>query len=304
MRPYQSSNIVSINGLILLSLCVIVGGIIVGVAASFITSDTYLVFIVPVALGFVAGGIVVLGIWVAKIRNPFAAIGFGIGVGLIIYLTLNYTDYLRFRQEISSEIATQVEQELGRSDADTLNQVVDSWLEANTGFSGFPGYIFLSAQEGVIFSSTSGQGGETNLGSFLTWIYWLAEIVIICALAAFMGNKQANEPFCETHERWYTSSRPIGRVSASHTEQFLIFIRQGNFEQAGAMIVPFVAAPCLEVRLKSCPDCLVSDTRFTLRAIQSEGRTYKSSTLLEGMIPIAAYADLKRGLNSKPIQPH
>ncbi len=188
VSPYRPSNRITATGLLFLLMAILCAGIVFGGLAFVISRLVWLIILFPVGLGLMAGAILSQIITKQHIRNPMLAIAAGIVMGIVIYGVLNYANYLAFHSELRQLLAE--EQDL--LDTGIQNQAIDAILAAETGSTGFFGYVKLETQAGVSIGSI-GQSNALRLNQPLTWGYWLLELCLIwrCRPPGARGGEQA-----------------------------------------------------------------------------------------------------------------
>ncbi len=281
MKPYKPSNIVPSGSLIKLLLATMIGGTVVGGVTALIASIIYLIILFPALMGAAGAAIVGAIVHQGKVRNPLVAAGFGILAGLSIYGSLHYSQYLIFRRLVSSEIGA----ELGTTNQEQLDQIIDESLVELTGSDRFVGYIKYSAQEGVSVGQV-GQDG-ISIGETGTWIYWLVEVLAITGISAVGAYGMASKPFCEQCDDWYGDRERLGSVPLAQSEQFSTFLQADNFTQAGALLNPLTHAyaPSWDVYLQHCPGSQAEDVILSTSevSINHKGQ-FVLAPKLEGLI--------------------
>lgn len=247
----------SIQRIFLSLLFISVSGFLVGAFVSVVSTVIYLVFLFPLGMGIAAIVITERAIKSNKIRIPLLGVAFYILAGIIIYGTFQYGNYLTFRAQASEILVKKLTAEYGKPDNNVANQIVDSFLEKETGYSNFLGYVLLQAKNGIsighLFSSS-----YSNIGPFFTWIYWLIEIVIIFGMGIGSAKNTASQPFCEMHDRWYESEQHIGGVEISKSKNLFDFIKQKDFFTLGRILEKNTDMPSIEIYIQNCKNCNVN----------------------------------------------
>lgn len=225
----------SAGGAILLLIASVVGGLAVG-ALLFLTSKLLYLIIASIAIaGALAGLILSLIFQWAKIRNVALAWIFGILIGLIMYGTFRYAEYLDFVQE-TRRLADE-EAGVGVVSDDDLNTFIDEFLLEETGSSGLIGFFRLQAKEGMTIQRTSASASSDGitLNQELTVAYWIIEVLIAVGVPIGMAARQAKQYFCEQSNTWL-KMRGIGVVLKNEQDNFLKLLQSGYFADAGRLI--------------------------------------------------------------------
>ena len=203
-----------------------------------------------------------------------------------------------FRVQASNIIDQKLIQQYGKSDKDVSNQLLNSYLEKETGYSNFLGYILLQAKEGISIGHLFG-GSYANIGTFFTWVYWFVELSIIIVIGLSTGKTATSQPFCELHNRWYEKEQHLGGVGISKAQDLLNLIKQKDFAHLGSLLEEDANIPSLEVYIQSCDNCNSSNTWFSIRQAylgQKGGVQFKN--ILRTMITPSQKGELLRKAKS------
>jgi hypothetical protein len=172
MEAQESTLNKNIFFLFLISLLVtIIGGTLTGIAVAVVSSLFYIIFLFPIGMGLVGGGIVRLGIRLAKTKKISQAILLSILVAISIYGTYHYTKYIIFRAQAAVELLPKLTKVSRENKAEVASVLIDRALVKGTGHSGFVGYMLLKAQVGVSLEHFYNNDG-INLGIGI-WTYFL-----------------------------------------------------------------------------------------------------------------------------------
>ena len=300
MKPYQPSNKVTNAGFRWLLLSSVVGGTVIGTATYLISRLFYLIVLFPIGMGMLGGGAVALAVHKGKVRNPTIATLFGLLTGLILYGSMYGADYWQFKQTASQEIA----KNSSPGDGTQNDRLIDSFLQEQTGSSGFIGYVKYKAQLGVSIGRFGSKGA--NLGETGTWIYWLIEFAAIEIIIAFLARSAASEAFCESCNEWYKSKERVGDVELQSRENFLSLLQKDQFAPAGQLISAFqnLPVPNLQVHLQSCPACKLSDSLLTVNdaSLDNKGNLQEKEAA-QGMISPRQLYQLQNAIPQPPPPP-
>jgi hypothetical protein len=278
MKPYKPSNISPPEGIRNLTIVAIATGIITGCIIGFISQFFYLIILFPIIMGGAAGTAISLTVKSSKVRNPVLAAGFGSLTGLILYISMNYLQYMTFKQEVRKEIIT----EIGTSDDAAIAQLTDDVLKEATGDSGFVGYVKYSAKQGINITRAGSSGSGITLDENATWIYSLIELVLISGIASYQAFTSASEPFCEEGKDWYGDKVWSGCVELSHKDEFLGLLKSETYHQAAKLILPQedLELPRLDLYIQSCPASPVSNFVLTVCQTSLDSKKNVESKLL------------------------
>jgi len=155
----------------------------------------YLGFLFPLVMGFAGGAVVKAAVKEGRVRNPLLAAAFGLIAGILMFAAMHAVQYFSFRAEFRNYIVEEYGP-LSQSELSQVDELIDLYLVEETQVSGFWGYMLLRAEDGVSIGRVS-SSSRFNLGPFLSWIYWLAEIAVAAGIAAYGGWQAAGKPFCE-----------------------------------------------------------------------------------------------------------
>ena len=167
-------------------------GVLIGVTASVVSNLIYLVFLFPIGIGFLGAMSINKTVKKAKIWKPVQGLLLGAFMARVIYGAYQYSNYLTFRMLLINQMNLEMMQAIGKMDFEVANVFADYALKEETGFSGFIGYMMFTAAQGLsvgkIFSTN-----EINIGSFFTWLYWLAEFGLIAWITSGAGEIASKE---------------------------------------------------------------------------------------------------------------
>lgn len=244
---------------LVVTLFAILGGIVFGVITRYISNYFWLLILFPIIVGFIAGFFYALGIEVFRVRSAGAVVVAGLLMGLFIYLTSFYLQYLEFMESLREFMAGYDDPILLDHDLFHMNAQKGEEL-------GFWDYLRLRADEGFSIGKI-GRRGIPVSGVF-AWLYWLIEAGLSGFVIAGAGLGVRNRPFCEKCQDWYQSGTLLGSVAPEQMPAFGQAIEQGNYEQAGALIQPDYSGPLrLDVYLARCKN---SAQELVLRVDQIE----------------------------------
>jgi len=294
MKSYKPSNITPPEGVKNLTIVAIATGIIGGGIVGFISQFFYLILLFPIVMGGVAGTAIAMTVRVSKVRNPILAALFGSLTALITYASMNYVQYMTFKQELRKEIIA----ESGKSDDAKIDRLTNDVLKEATGDTGFVGYIKFLAQQGINRVDRSGEGSKSNEDT--TWIYWMIELAIIDGIAMHFAFAAARVLFCEEGNDWYADRTWSGCVELSHKDEFLGLLKSENYTQASKLVLPQEALglPRLDLYLQSCAASPLSDFVLT---VSLRYDNVESNDLIEGLITHRDRLDLLINQQSESI---
>lgn len=279
----QPSAAIPISGALILFLVLLVvapllGGIVALVSYHFM----YLIILFPLCIGGAGGYALAQGVRWGKVRDAVVATTFGVLLGLSIYVCYRYVEYRLLRNEIRAEIVQEMESQFGVSDAALADEFFDEILREETGQSGFLGTILLDAREGMsITPARYGSDSEgLNIGTALTWVYWLFEVVAIAGIAALMASDAAKQPFCARHDRWYAREKSLGGVGPGRARHALDLLEQGDYASFARELQQNRPVPGVEFFIERCVGCVDSNPVLTVKGVKRSSKGQVSHEVL------------------------
>jgi hypothetical protein len=201
-----------------------------------------------------------------KVRNPILAALFAVVMAVMLYTTLHYVRYLFFLGDARVALAKTLQQQYLSVNEIGMRKLLEDRLVSETSMRSFPGYLALTAKQGLRIGGLLSSGsyvvssGESLFSGTWVWLYWLAELTGIAALAVWAAVPPAREPFCEHCERWIRRGQHLGSVPLARGGEFLRLLSSGHVAEARAMLSRGdVPAPSLEVYLQHCDTCETGD---------------------------------------------
>jgi hypothetical protein len=294
MKPYKSSNAAPASGVQLLLLISVLSALLSGGILSFVARFFYLIILFPVVLGGAIGFASSIGVKRGKVRNPLIAAGIAAIAALVGYGSLNYGQYLNFRQSVAEEITKS-----GGTNAANMDELIDKALIDETGNKGFVGYIQFSAKQGMEITER-GEGSGIKLDENFTYIYWLIELVAIKGIAIWMATKEAREPFCEHSQDWYQALEVIASGDLANQDQLIKALNSDDYAIAATMLRPVeeIALPCLNLTIQKSSDRFQDLYLIVQKTILNDKQQSESKSILEGLISIKQHEELLEGIIS------
>jgi hypothetical protein len=296
MKPYQPSLAAPARGVFILLAAVLLGGTVLGVLVSLLSTQVYLILVFPLVMGLLGGAMVAAVVRAGKIRNPGVAIAAAVMIGIIIYAAMWATDYIQFRNNrIAEFIVTNPGADPSQADA-----MIDTVLKERTGQTGFLGYLLYEGAEGVSVGRIGSQK-FLNLGPVVSWIDWVVELIILLWAAVRTGSKPAYEPFCETCGRWYDKPQLLGTLGASRSKEVLNLVENEQYVKLGEELQSNPALPNIGVFMAtSGKDCTNGDVLLVVRSQNRDSRGNPTAKdLARGMILAVQSQELQRGIQNR-----
>lgn len=268
-----SRQVIPVGGILLLLLFVLMGAPALGAIVAFVGRYLYLILLFPIATGLAGGYIVGQGVRWGKVRDSLVAAVFGLLLGVFAYGSYRYIDYRLARNEARDVVQEEMEAEFGLSDSGVADEIVDEFLLEETGHTGFVGMVLLDAQEGMSISRVGyGSDAGLNIGTTLTWVYWLFELGAFAVFPVFMAMESAGRPFCVYHDRWYKEEKSLGGVNTSRAEEVLGLLSGGEYLAFGKALNRKAPVPGVEFFIERCVGCQQSNPILTVKAVKRTSR--------------------------------
>ncbi|MCI0610858.1 MAG: hypothetical protein L0Z71_17585 [Anaerolineae bacterium] len=263
----------------------VLAGLVIGIVTSLFSNLIYIVFVFPLVIGFAGGTVITGAVKMAKIRKINQVIFMSLLVAISIYGTYHYGGYVSLQVQTSLEMFPGLSTATEDKNLKVTKAVVDYAIEQETGYSGFVGYMFLRAKEGVSIGRFY-HSNRLNLGPILTWFYWILEFGTVLGVMIIMGKKQTSMPFCESCGNWYGKKEHLGGMTRANESLLLDLIKQKDFIEMGKLIEKNAELPSVEIYFQGCEICNQSSSRLLVRrAFQSSQRglqfTDASQTILQ-----------------------
>jgi hypothetical protein len=318
VTPYRPDGGFSQLGSLLAIGLSLVGGLVLGYAAWFVSQWFFLVLIFPFLIGLALGGLGRLGVRLGKVRSPFMAGLAGFCGGCVAMIAMQYFEYLQFQKDMEKIHpglrAMAADPNLGKMlmlqpDKEDKNapdpEKAVAWLQDAVKVNDFLGYIDFSARQGVQLTSTRGGGKDRgiNLGYHGSYIYWGIELLIVAGVAFAMTRGAAAEPFCTACNNW-KQERPVGTLShsAAHCSEA---VSRGTLTKL--IEPPAAGAPIETLTLAAavCPNCLTNspvDVKLERLTVSAKGEQQRA-TLAHVTYPGEALDALDRLFHTSPETP-
>ncbi len=248
---------VSFKGIMLLWGGLLLVGILIGWITSLVSNFIYLILVFPVAMGLVAGVFIKSVVVREKIRSRFVVIATGVFAALLIYGSMHFFDYLKFRSSLAKEIQQRMVSEEGQAaPEENVQAFIDYILVEETHFPGFLGFILLEAKEGMSISEVGPTSSDSslNLGAF-TWLLWLVEMVIIGGISIASAHKVTRDLFCEHCDSWVPDQEHIGGVKPELFNQVSERLQCRDFAGLAQMLQLDTGLTSLEFYTRTCKTC-------------------------------------------------
>ncbi len=255
MEASKSTSNTKILFLFLISMFItIIGGILTGIAVAIVGSLLYIIILFPLGMGFIGGSLVKLGVRLAKIRKISQVVFLSILVTVSIYGTYHYAKYIYFRAQAFVALSPKLSKVSDDKKVDTASILVDYALVKETGHSGFIGYMFYKAQQGVSLGRAT-SSTSVNLGPILTWVFWLLEFGIIFWVARSIAKQEIQVPVCEVCGSRLGKEKHLGGTTPSNESRLLDLIHSKQFVELGKMIEKNEVLPSTELYMQRCEAC-------------------------------------------------
>ncbi|MCP4428238.1 MAG: hypothetical protein GY803_27430 [Chloroflexi bacterium] len=273
--PTTDSQTNPLDAILILILLIFLAAPLLGALVAWIGNFLYLIIAFPIIIGIGGGHVVNRGVRWGKLRDPLTAAFFGILFGLIEYGSYRVTEYAIFKNEVQDVVA----EEYGVTDTTLANAFLDEILYAETGYTGFVGFVLLNAKEGMSITRRRASG-SLNIGTTLTWLYWLFEMGAFTFFPAGMAYAETKRPFCAYHNRWFDKERSLGGIPAETAPNTLAYLEERHFNTFGKALSPKVPVPGIDVCIERCPNCQESMPVLTIKAVRKGSRGKKDEKVI------------------------
>jgi hypothetical protein len=258
-----------------------VGAPLFGAILAFVAQYIYLIFGFPLIVGTITGVVMAQGVRWGKIRDAAIAASLGLLIGFCTYGSYRFIEYILVRNKVKTLIVEEyADSENGSIDAATATRIFDQSLLEVTGQPGFLGYVLLEAREGMSVSRR-GIGPALNIGTALTWVYWVIELVIYTAIPAFTAYNTANKPFCRYHNRWYGREKSLGGTIKERLADVKPLLAAEDFAGLSRILRPQAPIPGIELFIERCTNCQESDPVVTIKSVSRTSKGRKRHDVLE-----------------------
>jgi hypothetical protein len=254
IRIYHSQNHLTKSGVILLIAGSILLGIGMGTLGYFVSGIYYLLFVYPIALGFVSAMAYIKLIQLSKVRHGLMTTFLGLITGLLVGISFFYVPYILDRNDYVSEL--QKKYQVSKASASVG---LDNYVFDETDSRGFLGYMKLRARAGddytqtTVINSVPVHSFGFTIKSTWAWLYWLVEMVLILFPVALVGSSARNYEINTRNNEWYdNSSRQIGAVSIHDKDHLLALLKENDLKGISELVVSDVSLshPMIELYRK------------------------------------------------------
>jgi hypothetical protein len=249
--------------------------------------------IFPAVLGGAVGFAANRGVKSGKVRDPAIAGVVALLAGVVSYGSMNYVQYLNFRQAFAKEIIN-----LNLATEQNSQQAIDEFLQQEVNNSGFIGFMQFSAKQGTQISRSGESGSGFKLDQTFTLIYWLIELAIIEGLAFGFATVAAKEPFCEQSHDWYGQPEPLTSADLADRDKLIEALNSDNYAQAGTLLKPEfeIAPPCLSLTIQMSPTPIYERFLVVNKVELDKKGNPITNEILQGLISSKQQNDLVAGL--------
>jgi hypothetical protein len=261
-KPYESDGGFSINGLLLTTAIGVAVAVAMGIVAGMVGQFFYAVIIFPLGIGLAVGAAQMWTIKHTKIRTPLACGAAGLVAGVVAVITMHYFNYCFFQHGMAEAVLEEKallaaiatapdEEERQYLRAALAEYEADPSVQQARQVDSFTSYVDWSARQGVEISPMHSELVDDsrkgmNLGYAGTYVYWVAEAVIVALIAAAVARRRAAAPFCSRCDSWM-AERELGALNAAPKVV-------GELIQSGRLVdLPTVPAHSgFEVAISAC----------------------------------------------------
>ncbi len=319
-QKFSADGNLSASGTALLVVSTFCSAVVLGILAGIIHQWLYLVFLFPILIGALVGGVAVWAIRLGHLRNSLIAGVVSLLAGCIAMFAMHFYDYMQFKSSMQSELdalppnQAEVIKQLPhlvatRNQQPAEIQAIIAELESHPMefrallVHDFLSYMDYEAHVGVSIKSTHNLGEKEgmHLGYEGTYIYWASEVVIVAGFAFYIGMLGAKQPYCNLCSNWKTR-KELGIIRGP-SEDARSAIEQGNLDLLSA-IGRSASAGGLVVRAATCPKCGAdSSVDVELRQVTKTKKGDHTKILCHVTYPGSAISVLEQIFASKPPLP-
>ena len=255
MRNYISANEFSFNGIVMLVLATIFAGIVLGLLLGFVGQFFFLVGIFPALVGIAGGYVLAQAIKKFKMPNKAVAILMGILMGVMIYGSYTYFDYLQFQNYIYEALMFSDNSiPIVFEDMDKAS-LMASFLYDTTGSTGFIGFWKFTADAGINIVP-GGMGSGFSLNPFWSTLYLITEFLLIVGFAIQGAWEQVNRSFCSRCREWYDKGKELALFEMEDENKVINAIEHDRYDELKEIMpIEVIKIPCLILKAHSCLKC-------------------------------------------------
>ena len=231
MELYKSDNGINPIGAVLTLVLAIVGGAVLGLIVYFVSQFIYLICIFPFLIGGIFGYLLTLGVDLGKVRSGVYVAIAGI-IGALVFLAASrYPTYaIDFKSDVRDELEDFAGAGVEVTDEE-VNEFADFILEAETGATGYWGFLQLEAKEGISIGRRSTD--LMTLDGTMAWVYWAIDFLIIAGFGIILGVGRTDEPYSTLAKEWYRQDGFIGTLPMGEFPEFMRSLTESRYEDAG-----------------------------------------------------------------------
>ena len=256
MRNYISANEFSFNGIVMLVLATIFAGIVLGLLLGFVGQFFFLVGIFPALVGIAGGYVLAQAIKKFKMPNKAVAILMGILMGVMIYGSYTYFDYLQFQNQLYDAMVTFGDPTLyifKDMDKATLTNFL---LQETTGSTGLIGYWKSTVNAGISIISMGGMGSNFPFNPLWSTLYLISEFLLIAGFAIQGAWEQVNRSFCSRCREWYDKGKELALFEMEDENKVINAIEHDRYDELKEIMpIEVSKLPCLILKAHSCLKC-------------------------------------------------
>ncbi len=296
MRPYRTNNEITPSGagtalLFGLGAAIIMGGVLYALERYV---HIYFVMISPLLAGVAAGLALGHGIYRSKLRNLSVATAIGVICGVSLMIAYHSFSYqLGFKDEVRQQFPGIKEAQLG--------PMSDQLLQDATGQTGFLGFLALEAKQGVTITRSA--ASSTNPISFSgpwVYLYYTLEMLVATWMVWVFARRQAEEPFDEPTQRWYSKGKWLFNAPVASQKTLLEALDAAKLDEASQFsALPVMPAPRLDVSLRTVEDGNPNDMVLEVKRLQVNNRP-NSATLVKRYL--ISETELERLMGTSSLQ--
>ncbi len=248
----------------------------------FYALSSVLPFSVPMLFPAIMGGIVGfvamrMGSTIGRCRNWVLAVTVAAIAGAVAVGTGHVADYWRFRIETAKTIVA----DLPWAEPDSVDYVIDTWLEEETGHPGIVGFILLKSahSSGEITSYRYGAPVFSfGLSGTGLMSYWLVEVLVSSGIAGLINRSYARVPYCDKCNAWRQYQTALVGTMPGVAEA-IQHLKNRDIPAAMAALTKHKEGDVARFEIEFCPVCYDSALTRLVVVEDTGARTWLEKTV-------------------------
>jgi hypothetical protein len=234
MKKYQPTGNVTSLAVIVLTVCAVVAGVVLGLAMWAVEHffNLHLIILFPAIAAFLLSMVISAVVRAMRVQNLPATIVSVFMGGIVLYGAYHYLGYaVTYRGDIVSGVRAELPD---ATDAE-IDEFMNIYLQEAYGQTGFIGYLFDAAATGMTISraSSSSSSSGIELSGAGVWALWAAELLVTLFVAIGTPIKSARFPIDPKTGKHYPAPGLVAMADAAHAQSIFAALTNGNLQQIG-----------------------------------------------------------------------